>query len=75
MKLEEKASLKLLDLLNERDYYILPKYPFKLSFDEVIANVYWYEDEPKDLEKLKRELEDYSKWCLDNLDLLEEVNK
>lgn len=74
---EEKASVKLLDWLEEKKYYMLPYYPFNRSFDEVIADVYWNdeEEETEEIISLKNVLEKYSKWCLDNLELVEKENK
>lgn len=65
----KKPSTKLSELLDEKSWCYLPNYDFELSLDDEIAEAYWHEDE----KRIKR-IEEYSSWCLDNLDLLEKIN-
>lgn len=64
-----KYSTLLLDLLFVKDWSFLPNYPFNLSLDEYIEEVY----NKNDLEEI-RQLENYCKYCLDNLELLIQEN-
>lgn len=64
-----KYSTVLMQLLEVNDFWFLPNYPFKLSLDEQIEEVYNNNDK-KDIE----ELENYCYYCLTNLDLLLKEN-
>lgn len=64
-----KASTNLIKILEENNWYCLPNYNFKRSLDEEIEEVYYYNN----TEGIK-EVENYCKWCLNNLDLIKEIN-
>ena len=70
-----KYGEKLLLLMEEKNYSFMPKYPFNKSFDEVLSDIYWYEDDKDVNEQLKKQVENYSKWCLDNFDIVEKMNQ
>lgn len=71
----EKSSSLLMDILYQKCWYLLPNYPFKYSLDEEIASAYFNDEENAEELKKQQEIEEYCKYCLDNIHLLEELNK
>lgn len=61
---KERYSITLLGFLEDNNYYELPNYPFKHSFDEMIF-----------IEDSKNEVDDYAYYCLTNLSEVIEINK
>ena len=71
--MKKKYGVELLNRLEENGYYMLPNYPFIISLDEVIAETYWNEEVVD--EAMVEKIETYSKWCLDNWELVVDENR
>lgn len=59
-------SMELLKYLEENNYIYLPNYPFNLSLDEMILS---------DDEETMKKVEQYSKYCLKNKELIIKENE